>query len=172
MMGVFLVSVIMLFATLTLLFMKGQELSHFFNYTFPIWAWVGILLLAVSSITFEMARKKLHIHQFDLTKRFLSITILLGLLFIGTQFAFFAHLYSQNVIATPQNSRPGYLYILTGLHAVHILAGITVLLFATRAVRRRPTAHKTALTLSVGGFFWHFLGALWLYLVLVMFTMR
>lgn len=172
MMGVFLISVIVLFATLTLLFMNGKELSQYFEYTFPIWGWVGILVLATSSFTFEMARKKLQVNQFAQSAKFLALTIVLGLLFISTQFGFFADLYSQNIIATPQNSRPGYLYILTGLHGAHVVAGILVLYFANRAVRKRPTAHKTTLTLSVGGFFWHFLGALWLYLVLVMFIMR
>lgn len=172
MMWVFLVTVMVLFATFTLLFMKGKELSHYFDYTFPFWAWIGIALLGFSSFAFERARHKLTVQQFGQASRWVSFTILLGLAFVASQFGFFASLYQQQVIVSPTNTRPGYLYILTGLHALHVVAGMIVLLFSRRAIQRKPQSSRTVLTLSVGGIFWHFLGALWLYLVLIMFIMR
>jgi cytochrome c oxidase subunit 3 len=172
MMWVFLVTVMVLFATFTLLFMKGKELSHYFNYTFPFWAWIGIGILGISSFSFEQARKQLHLNQPAKATQWLTATLLLGLLFIGTQMGFFASLFSQQVVISPQNTRPGYLYILTSLHALHVVAGMIVLFFCRRALRRKPHAPKTSVTLSVSGIFWHFLGALWLYLVLIMFIMR
>lgn len=171
MMGVFLVAVLILFATITLLFMNGSELSKYFDFSFPIWTWIGLGILGVSSFTFESARTNLRIGNYARSRQSLSLTMVLGIVFVGTQMAFFADLFAQQILITPYNSA-AYLYILTGLHATHIFAGLIVLFLAARAIKKRPDSPRTAVHLSVGGFFWHFLGALWLYLVLIMFTMR
>lgn len=171
MMAVFLVAVIVLFLTLTLLFMSRGELSTQFPFEMPVWAWVGLIILGISSFFLEKSRSELKAHRFDSSLFWLRITAILGLVFIGTQIAFFGDLAGQNILIG-QNNGGGYLYILTGLHGTHVLAGCLVLVLTMRAIRKRPDSHKTPLTFSVGSFFWHFLGGLWVYLVMIIFMMR
>lgn len=59
-----------------------------------------------------------------------------------------------------------YLYLITFLHLLHIVAGLIMLLsYVRRSYTEDLTASK-AISLRSGAIFWHFLGVLWVYLLL------
>ena len=59
-----------------------------------------------------------------------------------------------------------YLYIITGLHFLHVLCALIMLfVYTTRSLTGRWDA-SNAVNLKSGSIFWHFLGALWVYLLL------
>lgn len=59
-----------------------------------------------------------------------------------------------------------FLYILTFLHLLHIVVAIIYLLKVTVGVVRAESVENKYLSIKLGGMFWHFLGLLWLYLLL------
>ncbi len=59
-----------------------------------------------------------------------------------------------------------YFYIITVLHLLHVVAGVIMLLVMTKRAFTNEIFEKNALSLRAGSIFWHFLGVLWLYLLL------
>ena len=59
-----------------------------------------------------------------------------------------------------------YFYIITFLHLLHVIAGIIMLLTLLKQSFTGVIMEKGGLSLKAGSIFWHFLGVLWLYLLL------
>jgi cytochrome c oxidase subunit 3 len=129
----------------------------------------GVLLL--SSITLEMARRAfMNAPELDASAlrnslRWLGITLAFGFAFVVGQYLVWRELAAQGLyLAT--NSNSSFLYVFTGAHALHVLGGITGLVrLAVRMTRRHVTLGRNSVTNTV--IYWHFMGALWLYLLFV-----
>ena len=94
----------------------------------------------------------------------LYITLCLGLLFVAGQTFAWLQLRSQGFgLAT--NISYSFFYVLTVAHATHLLGGlgglVRVIGKLNHSVLRRSTLEATSL-------YWHFMGALWLYLLLLL----
>jgi len=59
-----------------------------------------------------------------------------------------------------------YLYIITFLHLLHIMAAMIYMIKMTIASYSGKFNAKENLSLRLGAIFWHFLGLLWIYLLL------
>jgi cytochrome c oxidase subunit 3 len=98
----------------------------------------------------------------------LAMTLLLGVSFISGQYLAWRHLASQGLyLATNPNS--SFLYVFTGLHALHLLGGIAVLTYLLGHVIGGRTAIPRHL-LDNTAVYWHFMGGLWLYLLFLIST--
>jgi len=132
-------------------------------------------LLLVSSGTLEAARRKLKSALIGDHKRWLALTMVLGLSFLVSQWLAWKQLARQGIylISNPHSS---FFYLLTALHAVHLLCGLLALTYlfirtgrltAGAAVKPRQQAAADAVTI-----YWHFMDALWIYLFLLLFLWR
>jgi cytochrome c oxidase subunit III len=65
-----------------------------------------------------------------------------------------------------KDTSTAYLYIITFLHLLHVLAGIVMLLTLFRKSINGEILKRNALSIKAGSIFWHFLGGLWIYLLL------
>jgi len=74
--------------------------------------------------------------------------------------------YQQNKAAETADNASSFLYILTFLHVLHIVAAMLYLLVLVVRGFMSVPLEKFTLSLQLGGIFWHFLGLLWLYLLL------
>ena len=97
----------------------------------------------------------------------LILTLLLGIIFVFFQLYAFKSLIEQGYYFSGAQSTitTSFIYVLTFLHAVHLFAGIIVLIFlifntATNKYQRNKLGFNLGVT------FWHFLDILWLYLFL------
>ncbi len=135
--------------------------------TLPPILYLSTLVLLVSSATLEVGRRRVaafmggRVTQVDSPRRWLYITLCLGLLFVAGQYMAWLQLRSQGLyLATNPNS--SFFYVFTALHALHVMGGLAGLLRVTRklsqSVLRRSTLDATA-------YYWHFMGVLWLYLL-------
>jgi cytochrome c oxidase subunit III len=135
----------------------------------------GVLLL--SSLTMELARRQAardvvlagvtSIRGASVTDKnrisWLAITVVLGLSFLAGQLMVWRELAAMGfyVATSPSSS---FVYLLTGVHGVHLLGGVLALLFAGAAsLLRRPTESQYV-TLDVTGWYWHFMAVLWVYI--------
>lgn len=62
-----------------------------------------------------------------------------------------------------------YFYLMTGAHALQLLAGMGVLLYASLAQRTRRSAQQRYITLDITAWYWHFLAASWVYVLGVLY---
>lgn len=65
-----------------------------------------------------------------------------------------------------KDTSTAYLYIITFLHLLHVVAGIFLLINLLRGSFSGSIMQNNGLALRAGGIFWHFLGGLWIYLLL------
>ena len=179
-----LIGILMVFASLTSAYIVRQGLPTFDPRTNTMvhdWLPVrlpGILLvntcvLLISSVTMELARRGALAEVSsipgvslggEVRVFWLSVTFLLGLSFLTGQWVAWRQLTAGgfDVAATPSSS---FVYLLTGMHGVHLLGGIVALLIAgVTAVLRRRTESR-AVVLDVTGWYWHSMALLWVYIL-------
>lgn len=90
-------------------------------------------------------------------------SMLLGIVFLVSQLFCWVQLYQSGLTLNQGGIKISYLYVLTGLHGLHIIGGLLFLLFV--GMRFEDKGKKYVETAV---FFWHFLGILWLYLLIMM----
>ena len=55
-------------------------------------------------------------------------------------------------------------YAMTGLHALHVIAGLAILGWLATRVRRRRTTTERHVELELGGLYWHLIDVVWIFL--------
>jgi cytochrome c oxidase subunit 3 len=146
----------------------ARDWQHF---SLPPILFGNTLVILASSVTLELARRRIasFMSRADKTSEAaptggLYLTLGLGLLFVAGQTFAWMQLQSQGLkLAT--NVSYSFFYVLTVAHALHLLGGlgglVRVIYKVKYAVLRRSTLNATAL-------YWHFMGALWVYLLLLL----
>ena len=168
---VVLFAVTMMFAAFTsaLFVRKGSSLD-WKTFTLPSILYFNTLLLLASSVTLEVSRRRIAVFmggmksQVESPARWLYITLFLGLLFVGGQYVAWSQLRGEGLyLAT--NPSSSFFYVLTATHALHVLGGLGGLIYVIRklskSVLRRNQLVATAR-------YWHFMGILWVYLLLLL----
>jgi cytochrome c oxidase subunit 3 len=140
----------------------------------PSLVYLSTALIIASSFTFTRAKHALSRNVEGAYNLWLGLTLALGLGFLASQFLAWRQLVAQGVyLAT--NPHSSFFYVLTGLHAVHILGGIVGLgylfVFARRGTDADADAKRRTLT-DVVGIYWHFMDLLWVFLFLLLFLWR
>jgi len=63
-----------------------------------------------------------------------------------------------------RNNASSFIYMLTGLHLLHMLGGIIYLIFITVYAFQNRFDSANYLKIKLANIYWHFLGILWIYL--------
>ena len=63
-------------------------------------------------------------------------------------------------------------YFMTGLHALHVIAGIGLVLWVTVRVRRRTIIPERFIALELVALYWHFVDVVWVFLWPMFYLMR
>ncbi len=168
---VLLFSITMTFLAFTsALFVRQGSALDWQHLTLPPILYLNTLVLIASSLTLELARRDVGAVMGPLAKsmaqpgRWLYATFGLGLLFVGGQYVAWLQLRAQGFyLATNPNS--SFFYLLTAVHAIHVLGGlgglVRVIVKLNHLTLKRSTLVATAR-------YWHFMGGLWIYLLLVL----
>ena len=168
---VVLTSITMSFAAFTsaLVVRQGASLD-WHHLTLPPVLYFNTLVLLVSSITLELARRRVAVFMGgertvdSNPSRWLYVTALLGVVFVAGQYAAWLQLRSEGLyLATNPNS--SFFYVLTAIHALHVLGGLAGLTYVLRKLHRVVLRRSTLDSFS---YYWHFMGILWVYLLLLL----
>jgi cytochrome c oxidase subunit 3 len=90
----------------------------------------------------------------------LGITVFLGFCFLAGQVLVWNILRSQGAFLASNPSRSLF-YILTGTHAVHLVGGLVVLLYAVAGRLLATKFESQRIAVEVTGWYWHYLAFLW-----------
>jgi cytochrome c oxidase subunit III len=148
---------------------KGSSLD-WQTFRLPPILYFNTLLLAASSVTLEIARRRIaHFmgalkSKADDPARWLYITLFLGLLFVAGQYVAWSQLRAEGLyLAT--NPSSSFFYLLTVTHVLHVLGGLGGLIYVMRKLSK-SILRRNQLDATVR--YWHFMGGLWLYLLLLL----
>jgi cytochrome c oxidase subunit 3 len=132
-------------------------------------------LILVSSGTLEAARRKLKDAGSTGHKRWLLLTVALGVGFLGSQLFAWRQLVRQGVYVA-SNPHSSFFYLLTAAHGAHLLGGLAAL---TYLLLRRRVSQDNALAVAKAQagadavtLYWHFMDFLWIYLFVLLFFVR
>lgn len=137
----------------------------------PFQIYVSTFLILLSSIAYHLSNKKLAAnHQIEAKKWFLGTTAL-GAAFIASQLLVWFELVRRGVYMS-SNPYGGFFYILTIVHAFHVLGGIVALSYIVLRTWHETTnayelAHRQSFS-KVIGWYWHFMDVLWIVLILLL----
>ena len=175
-MWVALAAVAMMFTALTSAYIVRASTSNDWQpINVPRMLWFSTGLIFISSISFEIARRSLRQGNTGAYKRWLLLTVVLGLGFLTTQLLAWRGLVAQGIYLS-SNPHSSFFYLLTGAHGVHLLGGILALDYLLLRSLRKPnekhgTARRQAAADAVA-LYWHFMDGLWVYLFLLLFLWR
>ena len=122
------------------------------------------LVIVASSLTLHFAGKAAQLNQLAKQKMLLIITIVLGLVFFTLQVQSWNILTEQGVYFINNNASQSFIYIFTGLHLAHIVAGLLVLVRAYFGAAEPIAFDRNVFRMDLAAIFWHFLDLLWIYI--------
>lgn len=170
-----LISLGALFLTLTIAFVYTRIQSDLPPIKLPNLFVFNTLILLGSSATMVWAKRSYLQDNTRNYQRALLATIIISLIFMLMQFVAWRQLFSQEIFIN-SNVSASYLYVISGLHFAHIIGGLPFLVvFLVKAYRKmkEPVSvlvyfsdPEKRLKLRLLTIYWHFLDALWIYLVL------
>jgi cytochrome c oxidase subunit III len=164
-------SILMMFAGLTSAYIVKRNQANWVTFDLPLAFWYSTAAILLSSATLFLAGRAFKERQMQKYRQLMVATLVSGVVFIVLQILGFKQLWSIG-ITLQKNVSFSFLYVIVGLHAAHVTGGIIALmvLFA----RGFNTAKRTYSTVpvEVTSTYWHFVDALWIYLLLFLIMIR
>ncbi len=137
----------------------------------PIQVWISTAIIIVSSLTYHFAQSAIFREDEAASRKWLVLTTVFGAAFISSQLLAWLALTSRGLYIRG-NPYAGFYYILTAVHAVHVLGGITalgaILLKVWCGFRGAEALQRSKTLAQVVGWYWHFMGALWIVLFVLL----
>lgn len=163
-MWLFLLSVVMIFASLTSGYIVRKAEGNWVDFELPPVFWLTTAILLLSSVTHHLAFIHARRDNLSQVKGWMLLTALLGLGFLVSQWYSWVYLVNINVYFSGNNVAGSFLYVLTGLHMLHVLSAVIFVLIITWKTQRYQVHSKNLLGIELCTTYWHFLDALWIYL--------
>jgi len=153
----------MMFAGLTSAYIvKGSQVG-WTTIEIPKIFYYSTVVILTSSLTIQMALKAFKDRKMQLYRSMILATALLGFLFIGLQITGFLKL-SASGNRLQGSGEAAFLYVIFGLHALHVLGGVIVLLIMIFRAFSAKIRSYNSVPVEVASTYWHFVDLLWLYL--------
>jgi cytochrome c oxidase subunit 3 len=152
-------------------------LHDWFPVPLPRLLLLNTIVLLISSVTMELARRQAArraLAQFSSVSgvtvgakeeiSWLALTVVLGLSFLTGQWMAWRELAAGGFYlgSSPSSS---FVYLLTGMHGVHLFGGVVALLAAGVASVLGRRADSQSIVVDVTGWYWHFMASLWIYIL-------
>ena len=138
---------------------------------------INTVVLLVSSVTMEFSRRQITRQAAlapvqsipgvslgeEKTVPWLGITVVLGLGFLAGQWLAWQELENRGFyLATSASS--SFVYLLTGMHAIHLAGGILALTYAAITSLLRKPVEARRIVVDITAWYWHFMALLWIYI--------
>ncbi|HEX6908620.1 MAG TPA: cytochrome c oxidase subunit 3 [Terriglobales bacterium] len=93
----------------------------------------------------------------------LGLTVVLGLAFLVGQVLAWRQMEMSGFFMS-SNPSSSFFYLLTGMHALHLLGGVVALLYASVTFWMKRPPENRHIVIDVTAWYWHFMALLWLYI--------
>ena len=158
-------SIIMMFAGLTSAYVVRRAAGMWLEFKLPDLFLYSTLVIMLSSITMHISYSAFKKGEEKKYKTFLIATFLLGIIFVSTQYAGWVALNEMGATITA-NPSSSFIYVISGLHAAHVLGGVAALAYAMvhayvlpfNPIPKRVNRYNLIVN------YWHFVDILWVYL--------
>ena len=164
-------SITMMFAGLTSAYIVKRNQANWLTFDLPAIFWYSTAVMIISSFTLFLARRSFREKEMYRYRQLLTVTMLLGILFVVLQAFGFSQLWNQGITLT-KNVSYSFLYIIVGLHALHVIGGVIALLIMFfKAFSTRQKIYSSV-PVDMMSTYWNFVDILWIYLLLFLMMIR
>jgi len=160
-------SIMMMFAALTSAYIVRQGAGNWLEFQLPNQFFWSTLVIVLSSITVHLSYESFIKRKALLHKMLLLLSLVLGIVFILLQYAGWNELETIGVYLKG-NPSGSFVYVISGLHAAHVLGGLAALVVAVVYSFLLPlkVTKSRRIGLKLVVHYWHFVDILWIYLLL------
>lgn len=165
-------SIIMMFGAFTSAYIVRRAAGNWFEFKLPDIFFFNTIVILLSSVTLHLSYQGFKKGNEKQYKGLLIATFLLGILFIVLQYQGWKAMDAMGATFTI-NPSSSFVYVISGLHAAHILGGLGALSMAMLhafILPYKPTPRRK-LRFELVVQYWHFVDLLWIYLI-VFFTLQ
>jgi len=156
-------SIIMMFAGLTSAYIVKRNMGAWTSFPFPRAFWYSTAVILLSSLTVQMALRAFKEREMQRYRNQITATAVLGVLFVCLQWIGFRSIWNSGI--TLHGSGAGqFLYVIAGLHALHVLAGVVALIVMFIRAYSARIRNYDSTPVELMSTYWHFVDLLWLYL--------
>jgi len=121
-------------------------------------SWINTVVILLSSITFNNASKLIEGNNKKKILTWVSFTLILGICFLILQTQLWLIMTNDGYSITSHQAGAVF-YMLSGLHGIHIIIGVFLLIWLNFYIRKYDDFFKQ---MKLTGMFWHFLTIVWL----------
>jgi len=174
-MWLFIATVVMLFAALTSAYIVRQAEGNWMIFDLPNLFYVNTGIIIISSLSMQWAYWSAGRDQLERTKLAIGITTVLGIAFLVGQVMAWDEMVKNNVYFVGDRGSAvsgSFVYVLSGLHGLHIVSGVVFLIIVLISTWRYKVHSRNMTQIEMCTTYWHFLGGLWLYLLLFLIWTR
>jgi cytochrome c oxidase subunit 3 len=157
-------SIIMMFAGLTSAYIVKSGQAGWHEVKTPEVFWYSTATLLISSITIQASLRSFKHRSMATFRTLFLVTLILGVVFVILQYKGFMWLWERGVHFEGSSGAGQFLYIIFGLHALHVLGGVVALLILLLRQYIGRTRTYNATPIEIMSTYWHFVDVLWIYL--------
>jgi cytochrome c oxidase subunit III len=158
-------SIIMMFAGLTSAYVVRRNQANWVGFELPLIFWYSTAVIVLSSITMLLAVRNFKQRMMAKYRSLLTVTFLLGVLFVAMQVAGFVQ-FVNNGLALGKTNSVDFLYVIVGLHGLHVIGGVVALAVMFAKAFSIKVKNYNSVPVQVMATYWHFVDLLWVYLLL------
>lgn len=159
----FLASEIVIFGGLICIFLlmrwRHSEWSAEAAHTLSAAGAINTFVLLTSSLSAVLAHDAVEKGALQKAARYLGYTLIGGVAFLGIKSYEYAHEIGAGLVPSKSMFWSFY-YLMTGLHAVHVIAGMIAIFVVMLGVRKNQNPQRVELV----GIYWHFVDVVWIFL--------
>jgi cytochrome c oxidase subunit 3 len=156
-------SMIMLFAALTSAYIIRKAQGDWQQFRLPTIFWFNTAIILFSSFTMHRAVQSFKRYEDKAYRLWIIFTFLLGTAFLVGQYVGWLQLDAGGIHLTG-NPSGSFVYVISGIHAAHILAGVIILFIAVLRAFFTKFNPNRLVKVQVMSMYWHFVDVLWIYL--------
>ena len=138
----------------------SAEVGHDPYWDIPFTSASSFVLL-MSSLTMVLAVTAAKRHDDRNTTLWLTVTAILGSLFVAGQVYEFTTFYREGLGYTTSLFSSSF-YTLTGFHGVHVSVGVILLLATVGMIAKNRVPGDKAEVVELVGLYWHFVDIVWI----------
>lgn len=158
-------SIIMMFAGLTSAYIVKSNAPNWETIDTPKLFIFSTAVLLASSLTMQLALRAFKQRSMNRYRLLITTTAVLGVTFVLLQWAGFKWMWAHGVSFKGAAGQGQFLYVIAGLHVLHVVGGIITLIVMTLRAYFSNRRNYNSIPVEVATTYWHFVDALWLYLL-------
>lgn len=164
-------SILMMFAGLTSAYIVKRNQANWTTFELPMAFWYSTGVILLSSLTMMLALRSFKERAMNRYRLLMATTMVLGVIFILLQVLGFQQLWNSGITLTG-NVSFSFMYVIVGLHGLHVIGGVLALIAMTLRSFSRSVRNYSAVPVEVMSTYWHFVDLLWLYLLVFLLLIR